>query len=194
MHSAHTEWCTLTSWLNNVFVRITPYSWSSMLCGWLIDCSLCSSPCSFPCVSPTPCSSLPTSTCSLSWTSSSMWTTPRQLTTAPPPIEESCPLAEFTPHTGYEPKLLDVFHYSETTNIIFQNESSDKDAVPSYLFHAELDDETIGKALSSPLFIQEREEQTDRRQAYHFFEESLLPAQSFVCHSRTEDPCTNSVS
>ena len=30
--------------------------------------SLCSSLCSFPCVSPIPCSSLPTSTCTLSWT------------------------------------------------------------------------------------------------------------------------------
>ena len=49
------------------------------------------------------------------------------------------------------------------------------DAVPSYLFHAELDDETIGRAL--------------RRQAYHSYEESLLPAQSFsVCHSRTVRP------
>ena len=44
--------------------------------------TLCSSPCSFPCVSPTPCSSLPNSSCTLYWTSSSMWTTPRQLTTA----------------------------------------------------------------------------------------------------------------
>ena len=61
--------------------------------------SLCSSPCSFPCVSPIPGSSLPTSTCTLSWTSSSMWTTPRQTLPAPPPIEESCSLAEFTPHT-----------------------------------------------------------------------------------------------
>ena len=104
-----------------------------------------------------------------------MWTTPRQLTTAPQPIEESGPLAEFTPHTGYEPKLLDDFHFSETTDIIFQEQSGDKDAVPSYLCDAELDDEPIGKALSSPLFIQERE--------------SLLPAQSFsVCHSRTGRP------
>ena len=39
-------------------------------------------------------------------------TTPRQLTTAPPPTEESCPLAEFTPLTGYEPKLFDDFHLS----------------------------------------------------------------------------------
>ena len=63
------------------------------------------------------------------------------------------------PPTGYEPKLLDDFHYSDTTETIF---------------------------LSSPLFIQERKEPADRRQAYHSCEESLLPAQSFsVCHSRT---------
>ena len=118
-----------------------------------------------------------------------MWITPRQLTTAPPPTEESCPLAEFTPHTGYEPKVLHDFHYSKTTEIIFRDESSDKDAVPSYLCDAELDDETIGRAPSSPLFIQEREEPADRRQTYHSYEERLLPAQSFsVCHSRTERP------
>ena len=45
----------------------------------VILCSLLlgSSPCLFPCVSPSPCSSLPTSTCTLSWTSSFMWKTPR---------------------------------------------------------------------------------------------------------------------
>ena len=117
-----------------------------------------------------------------------MWTTTRQLTTAPSPNEESCPLAEFTPPTGYEPKLLDDFHCSETTEIIFQEQSGDQDTVPSYLCDAELDDVTIGKALSSPLFIQEREEQADRRQAYHSYEESLLPAQSFYTHTRTERP------
>ena len=96
-------------------------------------------------------------------------------------------LAENTPLTGYEPNILDDFHYSETTEIIFQVQSSA--TVPSYLFDAELDDETIGKALSSPLFIQEREEPADRKQAYHLFEQSLLPAQSFsVCHSRTGRP------
>ena len=73
--------------------------------------------------------------------------------------------------------------------MIFQVQSGDKDAVPSYLCDAELDDETIGKALSSPLFIQERGEPADRRQAYHSYEESLLPAQSFsVCHARTGRP------
>ena len=94
------------------------------------------------------------------------------------------PLAEYTPPTGYEPKLPDDFHFSETTEMIFQEEPSD--AVPSCLFDAELDDETIGWALSSTLFTQERGESAGRRQAQHSHEESLLPAQSFsACHSRT---------
>ena len=152
--------------------------------------SLCSSPCSFPCVSPTPCSSLPTSTGTLSVLNLFFhWDNAKAINTAPPTTEESCPLAEFTPLTGYEPKIPDDFHYSETAEIIFWDESSDKDAVPSCLFDAELDDETIGRALSSPLFIHEREEPAHRRQAYHSYEESLLPAQSFsVCHSRTGRP------
>ena len=116
-----------------------------------------------------------------------MWSTSGQLTTGTPPTEESAPLAENTPLTGYEPKLPDDFHYSETAEIFLRDESSD--TVPSYLFDAELDDETIGRALSSPLFIQEREEPANRRQAFHSFEEILLPAQSSsVCHSRTGRP------
>ena len=63
--------------------------------------------------------------------------------------------------------------------MMFLEESSDIDTEPSYLCDAELDDDTIGKALSSPLFIQEREESADRRQAYHSHEESWLSAQSF---------------
>ena len=55
-----------------------------------------------PCVSPSPCSSLPTSTCTLTWTRSSMWTTPRQLFPVPPSTEESCPLAGYTPPTELE--------------------------------------------------------------------------------------------
>ena len=117
-----------------------------------------------------------------------MWKAPRQTHPASPPTEESCSLAEFTPPTGYEPKLLDDFHYSETGEIFFRDESSDRDAVPSYLFDAELDDETTGKALSSPLFIQERGESADRRQTCHSNEESLLPAQSIFAHSRMARP------
>ena len=72
--------------------------------------------------------------------------------------------------------------------MIFQDESGDIDSEPSYLCDADLDDETIGKALSSPLFIQEREEPANRRQAYHSHEESLLPAQSFFAHTGTGRP------
>ena len=42
--------------------------------------------------------------------------------------------------------------------------------------------------LSSPLFIQEREEPANLRQAYHSYEESLLPAQSFYAHTCTGRP------
>ena len=69
--------------------------------------------------------------------------------------------------------------YSETSAAIFQDESVDIDTEPSYSCDAELDDELIGKALSSPLFTQEREEAANLRQTYHSHEESLLPAQSF---------------
>ena len=90
------------------------------------------------------------------------------------------------PPTGYEPKLLDNFDHSETSAMIFQDESGDIDTEPSYSCDAELDDEIIGKALSSPLFIQEREEPANLRQAYHSHEESLLPAQSFFAHTRIQ--------
>ena len=61
--------------------------------------------------------------------------------------------------------------------------------MPSYLHDAELSDETIGRALSSPLFTQEREDPASRRQAYHSPEESLLSSQSLsVCHVRTVRP------
>ena len=85
-------------------------------------------------------------------------------------------MAIYHPPTGYEPNVLDDFHYSETSAMIFQDESGDIDTEPSYSCDGELDDETIGKALSSPLLIQEREEPADRRQADHSYEESLLPS------------------
>ena len=84
-----------------------------------------------------------------------------------------------TPPTSYEPKLLDNFDHSETSAMIFQYESGDIDTEPSYSCDAELYDEIIGKALSSPLFIQEREEPANLRQAYHSYEGCLLPAQFF---------------
>ena len=92
-----------------------------------------------------------------------------------------------TSSTGYEPNVIDNFDYSQTTEIFLQEQSSD--TMPSFLHDAEISDDTIGKALSSPLFIQEREEPAGRRQAYHSFEESLLSSQSLsVCHVRTVRP------
>ena len=81
-------------------------------------------------------------------------------------------MAIYHPLTGYKPNVLDDFHYSGTSAMIFEDESGDIDTEPSYSCDAELDDETIGKALSSPPFIQEREEPANRRQACHSHEES----------------------
>ena len=100
------------------------------------------------------------------------------------PNEESGPLANNAPLTGYEPNFFDDYHNSETTEIFLQESSSD--TRPSYLQDAEISDDTIGRALSAPLFTQEREEPAGRRQAYHSLEESLLSSQSLsVGHVRT---------
>ena len=99
--------------------------------------------------------------------------------------EESDSLVNNTPLTGYEPKIFDDYHISETTDIFIQESSSD--SRPSNLHDSEISDYTIGRALSSPLFTQEREEPASRRQAYHSPEESLLSSQSLsVGHVRTE--------
>ena len=97
-------------------------------------------------------------------------------------------VANTTSSTSYEPNVIDKFDYSETCTAIFQNESVDIDTEPSYSFDAELDDELIRKALSSPLFTQEGKEPANLRQADHSLEESLLPAQSFLAHTSTGRP------
>ena len=97
-------------------------------------------------------------------------------------------MAVQNPLTGYEPKQLDNFDFSETNTAIFQDESNDIDTEPSHSSDAELDDELISKALSSPLFTQEREEPANLRQTYHSHEESLLTAQSFFIPTSTERP------
>ena len=95
-------------------------------------------------------------------------------------------MAMHNPLTGYEPKLLDNFDYLETSAAIFQDESGDIDTEPSYSCDAELDDELIRKALSSPLFIQQREEPANLRQTCHSHEDRWLPAQSFFAHKYGE--------
>ena len=119
-------------------------------------------------------------------TSSSMWIGSEQDPLCTSPKEESGPLANNAPLTLSEPNFFDDHHFSETTEIFFQESSSD---TPSYLHDTEISADTIGRALSSPLFTQEREEPAGRRQAYHSPEESLLSSQSLsVSHVRTGRP------
>ena len=56
-------------------------------------------------------------------------------------------MAIHNPLTGYEANVFDDFHYSETSAMIFKDESGDIDTEPSYSCDAELDDEIIGRAL-----------------------------------------------
>ena len=98
-------------------------------------------------------------------------------------------LAENDPLTGYEPNDL---HISDTTHTFIQESSSDGN--PLNLHDLEFDDCTIGMALSSPLFTQEREEPAGCRQAYHSPEESVLSSQSSsVGHVRTGRPVFGSL-
>ena len=130
----------------------------------LIVCSLSvSSYLSFSCFSVVYSSSLPYPTCTLTCTPSSMWTATRETPAAPSPNEEYCTLTTYHPPSSYEPNVLDDFHYSETSEMILQEESGDKDAVPSYLFDAELDNETTKKSLSSPLLftLNEKNQRTE---------------------------------
>ena len=100
-------------------------------------------------------------------------------------------MAIYNPPTSYEPNVLDEFHYSETTEMIFQEETGDKDTEPSYLSDAELDDETIEKAPSSRLFIQERGESANRRQA--LMKKVCCQLGPFSHTQERGDPCTNLV-
>ena len=91
-------------------------------------------------------------------------------------------LAEYDPLTGYEPN---DYHISEATEPYIQ-ESSVENGSPNDF---EYDDVTIGKALSSPLFTQEREDDASRRRAYHSQDEGLSSSQSSsVSHDRTGRP------
>ena len=104
--------------------------------------------------------------------------------------EELGTLADNNPLTGYEPNFIDNYQISETTEIFIQESSSD--SRPSNLHDLEIDDYTIGRALSSPLFTQEREDPASRRQAYHSPEECLLSSQSLsVGHVRTGRPVSD---
>ena len=152
------------------FISSTCHPW----CHMFERAFVVSSCLSLSCFSHTSTLLLSLSICSLSGTQSSMSSPPRVKTNALTRNGEYCTVVIYNPPTCYEPKLLDNFDYSNFSAVIFQNESVDVDTEPSYPCDAELDDELIGKALSSPLFIQEREEPANLGQAYHSHEESLF--------------------
>ena len=85
-------------------------------------------------------------------------------------------MAKTTSSTGYEPDVIDNFDYSVTSETFLQEQSSD--TMPSYLHDAELSDETIGKALSSPLFTQEREASASLLQAFTHKEKACFNVHS----------------
>ena len=74
-------------------------------------------------------------------------------------------------HLGYEPNVIDTYHISETTDIFIQESSSE--SRPANLHDSEIDDYTVGKVLSSPLFTHKREDPASCRQVYHSPDESL---------------------
>ena len=93
--------------------------------------------------------------------------------------EESGTLAEYDRLTGYEPN---DYHISEATEPYIQESSVENGS----LNDLEYDDVTIGKALSSPLLTQEREDDASCRRAYHSHDEGLSSSQSSsVGHVRT---------
>ena len=82
-------------------------------------------------------------------------------------------LAEYDPLAGYEPS---DYHISETAEPRLQESTGENGSLNSHDF--EYDDYTIGMALSSPLFTQEREDDASRRRAYHSHDEGLSSSQS----------------
>ena len=110
--------------------------------------------------------------------SSTMWWTNSLCTSA---NEDLGTLAEFNPLTSYEPN---DYHISETTEPYIQESSGENGSLNDLKY----DDVTIGIALSSQLFTQER------GRAYHSHDEGLSSSQSSssVGH-RTGDPLWNSL-
>ena len=106
-----------------------------------------------------------------------MWRTHTLCTLA---NEDLGTLAEYNPLTGYEPN---DNHISETTDILIQESSRENRSLNSH--DLEYDDYTIGMALSSPLFTQEREDAASRRHAYHSLDEGLSSSQSSSVGHRT---------
>ena len=90
-------------------------------------------------------------------------------------------LAEYDPLTSYEPN---DYHISEAPEPYIQESPCENGS----LNNLEYDDVTIGMALSSPLFTQERAEDANRRRAYHSQDEGLSSSQSSSVGHRTGRP------
>ena len=89
-------------------------------------------------------------------------------------------LAEYDPLTGSEHNDL---HISETAELYIQESSGENGSLNSH--DLEYDDYTIGMALSSPLFTQEREDAASRKRAYYSLDEVLSSSQSSSAGHRT---------
>ena len=107
--------------------------------------------------------------------SSSMWGTRTLRTLA---IEDLGTFAKNDLLTGYEPN---DFHISETTDIFIQESSGDNRSLN--LHDPEFDDYTIGMALSSPLFTQEREDAASRRTSVSLSWRRFVVQSVVVCRS-----------
>ena len=107
-----------------------------------------------------------------------MWWTNSLCTSA---NEDLGTLAEYDPLTGYEPN---DYHISEATEPYIQESSGENGS----LNDLEYDDVTIGIALSSPLFTQEREDDASRGRTHHSQNEGLSSSQSSSVGHRTGRP------
>ena len=93
--------------------------------------------------------------------------------------EDPGTLAVYDPLTGYEPK---DYHIMEATKPYIEESSIEIGSPNDFKY----DDVTIGKALSSPLFTQAREDDASRRRTYHSQKEILSSnLSSSVSHDRT---------
>ena len=96
--------------------------------------------------------------------------------------------ADYDPLTEREPNDL---HISETTELKILESSSDNRSLNSH--DLEYDDFTIGIALSSLLFTQEREDAASRRHAFHSLVEGLSSSQSSSVGHRTGRPVVEQI-
>ena len=182
----------LIAWLKCLYARDIPYSchpWWAFDRPFIVASSFCLS----PCFSPSFASSLPHSTCSLSWTPSSMWTAPRD--DQPLRLRLMRSIAPW--RCTFLPQVMSPTSLTTSTTQRVVTWSSSRNLatkIRTHLCDAELDDETTRKNgyLHHCSFRSEKNQRTWDKPS-HSYEESLLPAQSFFHTNERGDPCTNLV-